>query len=132
MAVLVLSIGFLGVGAMLAMSLSTNNSSMGRSMATIASYSILDSMRADLNSALSGAYNKTVKADSCKSGVAGLPGVQLDAWCSELAGSLGAVATTTGKVACTNVGDCTITVTFDDSRNDANGTATTIVTKARL
>ena len=46
-AVLVLSIGFLGIAALQAMSLSTNNSDMARSMATIASYSIMDAMRAD-------------------------------------------------------------------------------------
>ena len=56
-AVLVLSIGFLGVAALQARSMSTNNSAMVRSMATIASYSILDAMRADLPNAVAGNYN---------------------------------------------------------------------------
>ena len=50
-AVLVLSIGFLGMAALQAMSLSTNNSAMARSLATINAYSILDSMRADITNA---------------------------------------------------------------------------------
>ena len=64
-AVLVLSIGFLGVAALQARSLSTNNSAMVRSMATIASYSILDAMRADIAGARANAYNKTIKGNAC-------------------------------------------------------------------
>ena len=44
-AVLVVSIGFLGVAALQVYTLSTNNSAMARSMTTVASYSILDAMR---------------------------------------------------------------------------------------
>ena len=50
-AVLVLSVGFLGIAALQARSLSMNNSSMARSMATIGTYSMLDAMSADLASA---------------------------------------------------------------------------------
>ena len=66
-AVLVLSIGFLGIAALQAMSLSTNNSAMARSMATIASYSIMDAMRADIANAKAGAYNTStaLKATAC-------------------------------------------------------------------
>ncbi|HWU78090.1 MAG TPA: type IV pilus modification protein PilV [Rhodanobacter sp.] len=133
-AVLVLSIGFLGIAALQAMSLSTNNSAMARSMATINSYSILDSMRADLANARNGNYNGTVTASGCKAGTT-LAGAQLYQWCEQLGSSLGAEDTTTGKVACDagGTGNCTITITFDDSRAGAGGTtAQTIVTKAML
>ena len=138
-AVLVLSVAFLGIAALQAMSLSTNNSAMARSMATIASYSILDAMRADIASARSGAYNTTVVANACPAGSGSLASAQLNQWCSSQLGnkSLGAVASTTGKISCSAVGtasaDCTITITFADSRADAGGTSTQqVVTRAML
>jgi type IV pilus assembly protein PilV len=134
-AVLVLSIGFLGIAALQAMSLSTNNSALARSMATINSYSILDSMRADAANARSGSYDGTVTADACPDAGTSLVGVQLNQWCKQLGQSLGAVATTKGTVACATggTGACTITITFDDSRAGVGGTNNqTIVTRAML
>ncbi|HET8763670.1 MAG TPA: type IV pilus modification protein PilV [Rhodanobacter sp.] len=64
-AVLVLSIGFVGIAALQARSLSTNNSAMARSMATVDSYSILDAMRADLANAVANSYDGTVVGDAC-------------------------------------------------------------------
>ena len=66
MAVLVLSIAFLGMAALQALSMSTNNSAMARSMATIDSYSIMDAMRADAASARATAYNTTVTASTSR------------------------------------------------------------------
>jgi type IV pilus assembly protein PilV len=139
-AVLVLSIAFLGIAALQAMSLSTNNSAMARSMATIASYSILDAMRADIASARSGAYNTTVTANACSAGTSGtLASAQIYQWCTSQLGnkSLGAVASTKGEIACSAVGtasaDCTITITFDDSRAGLGGTSNQqVVTRAML
>lgn len=136
-AVLVLSIGFLGIAALQARSLSMNNSSMARSVATIDSYSILDAMRADLASAQSGAYNTTVKANACPSDKSTLANAQLGQWCGQLAAGLGASATTTGTITCTGlIGDCTVTVSFDDSKSKSAATDTsgtqTITTRAML
>lgn len=133
-AVLVLSVGFLGIAALLANSLSTNNSAMARSMATIASYSILDSMRADLSGATAGSYNTTVTADACPAaGTGSLANWQINQWCSQLGEKLGAVDTTTGIINCSNTGDCTVTITFDDSKAGTGGTADqTVVTRAIL
>lgn len=138
-AVLVLSIGFLGMAALQAKSLSTNNSAMSRSMAIIASYSILDAMRADRINALAGVYNGTgtgnviVTANACPTTTGTLAQTQLGAWCSQLANNLGALATTTGAVNCSGTGDCTITIQFDDSRAGAGGTSTQqVTTKAML
>lgn len=115
-AVLVVSIGFLGMAALQAKALSTNNSAAARSMATVASYSILDAMRTDLTSAEAGAYNQTVTANACPDPGTSLSGLQLNAWCGQLGTALGATAATTGAINCTNLGICTITITFDDSR----------------
>lgn len=114
-AILVVSIGFLGMAALQAKALSTNNSAMARSMATISSYSIFDAMRADMVNAKNGAYNTTVTANSCSGPGTSLAGQQLNLWCTQLGASLGAVATTTGTISCTVIGDCTVTIAFDDS-----------------
>lgn len=133
-AVLVLSIGFLGIAALQAKSLSTSNSSMARTQAVIESYSILDAMRADRVNAQAGAYNQTVTANNCSTLGGGLVSDQLSAWCSELGNNgLGASATTTGQVSCSTNGDCTITITFDDSRAGLGGANNQqVITRAML
>lgn len=138
-AVLVLSIGFLGIAALQAKSLSTNNSAMARSMAVVASYSILDAMRADRANALAGSYNTatSLAANACPS-AGTLAQTQLNTWCGELGQNLGALASTTGNINCSATGDCTITVTFDESRvgttsgGTSNTGVTTITTRAML
>ena len=139
-AVLVVSIGFLGMAALQAKALSTNNSAMARSMATIASYSILDAMRADIARAGTGAYNGTVTANNCPpvGSTPTLASTQLNAWCTELGRALGAVDTTSGKISCSAAGstsiDCTVTIQFDDSRAGTSVGSTTqqVVTRAGL
>lgn len=139
-AVLVLSIAFLGVAALQARSLATSNSAMARSLATIASYSILDAMRADVGSARAGSYNRTgsaaLTADACPDASGAMADVQLGQWCAQLAHGLGAAASTTGQVNCTDTGttaDCTVTITFDDSRAATGGSnVQTVATRAML
>lgn len=131
-AVLVLSIGFLGIAALQAKSLSTNNSAMARSMATVASYSILDAMRADRINALAGGYNGTITANACPA-IGTLAQSQISQWCADLGQALGATAATTGNVNCSGTGDCIITIQFDDSRAGAGGTSTQqVVTRVLL
>ncbi len=115
-AVLVVSIGVLGIAALQARSLSTNNSAMARSMATIATYSILDAMRADRDNALDGQYSRTVNANDCDSAAGGnaLATEQLQHWCKQLREKLGGEAQ--GDVSCGSSGYCTITIEFNDSR----------------
>ena len=136
-AVLILSIGVLGMAALQATSLSTNNSAMMRSMSTIDSYSIIDAMRADLSNATAGNYNTggtPLKANACGTATAGdLVSAQKTAWCNQLGTDLGKTATTTGAIDCAATGACTITVTFDDSRAGLGGSSTqTLVTKGIL
>lgn len=134
-AVLVLSIGFLGMGALLARSMSTNNSSMARSMATIASYSILDAMRADSRNAKQGAYNtdSPITTDACPTDTDTLAKAQLAQWCDLLKHSLGAASSTSGQVDCQSDGTCAITITFDDSRaGDGGSDKQQLTTRAML
>lgn len=124
-AVLVLSVGFLGIAALQAMSLSTNNSAMARSMATIDSYAILDAMRADRANALTGAYNGPVTANSCPTGTGTLAAYQLNKWCTDLGNDLGSAGTTKGTVTCTAAtGVCSVAIAFDDSRASNTGVTT--------
>jgi len=131
-AVLVLSIGFLGMAALETKALSTNNSAMARSMATISSYSILDAMRVDIINAKNGAYNGGVTANACPDGSGSLAAAQLHQWCAQLAQTLGAAATTTGTIACGASGTCTITIQFDDSRAGSGFGTQQFVTQAIL
>jgi type IV pilus assembly protein PilV len=139
-AVLILSIAFLGIAALQVMSLSTNNSAMARSMATISSYSILDAMRADTVNAQTGAYNTAapIKASACPDAGGTLATKQINQWCQQLAANLGAVATTTGQITCTTnatakTTDCTVTIAFDDSRGrTGESNVQQIVTRAIL
>ena len=135
-AVLVLSIAILGIAALQAMSLSTNNSAMARSMATINSYSILDAMRADIVNAKAKAYDGTLTANACPavpSTGATLANAQRYQWCTQLGQSLGAVATTKGAILCDASGNCTVTITFDDSRAGVGGgSGQTVLTKGML
>jgi type IV pilus assembly protein PilV len=134
-AVLVLSIGFVGIAALQVRSLSMNNSSMTRSVATMDTYSILDAMRADLVNAQSGAYNGPVAANACPTTTGSLANTQLTIWCNRLAADLGASAS--GNINCvSSLGSCTITVTYDDSKSKSTATDTTgtqtVTTQAML
>lgn len=134
-AVLVLSIGLLGISFVQVRALTGNNSSMSRSMAVVASYSILEAMRADRTNAVAGSYNQTLTGNSsCTVGTTtALATAQLSAWCVELRNTLGIADTTTGTVACNATGDCTVTIQFDDSRIGAGGNAAErVITRAVL
>lgn len=134
-AVLILSIGLLGISFVQALALTGNNSSMSRSMAVVASYSILEAMRADRANAVSGAYNQTLTGNSsCTvATTTALATAQLSAWCVELRNTLGTGNSTTGTIACTATADCTVTIQFDDSRIGAGGSATQqVITRAVL
>lgn len=142
-AVLVLSIAFLGIAALQAMSMSTTNGAAARSMATIASYSIIDAMRADIGNAETGGYNTATPmvANACPTTTGTLAQSQLAQWCGQLAQNLGAVATTTGNISCTatpdgSSADCTVTITLDDSRsgngNVDSSNLQTVITRVLL
>lgn len=140
-AVLVLSIGFLGIAALQTKSLSDNNSAMVRTQASIAAYSMFDAMRSDRANAVAGNYNGTFTAGACPAGGGTLAQAQLATWClgfdpanppagysaanpppGSLTGGLAALgAGSTGAILCQPPGggtasNCSITITFDDSK----------------
>ncbi len=131
-AVLILSIGLLGMGWVQTRALANNNSSMARSMAVVASYSILDAMRADRANALAGTYNTAadegITADDCPDAGSTLAEAQLSNWCLELGTIQGEVSSTVGEISCADDGACDITITFDDGRIGTGGSAAQTVT----
>lgn len=132
-AVLLLSVGILGIAALQTRAIGNSGNAMGRSMATVLSYSILEGMRVDVDN-LTSYDGQTVTADSCPAAGTTLAGYQLNAWCQALGDTLGIAGTTSGTVACETNGYCTITIHWNDSRNetDAGGGTQTLTTVAKL
>ncbi|MGC9163007.1 MAG: type IV pilus modification protein PilV [Thiomonas sp.] len=141
----VLTIGILGIIVLQVKTLADNASSLGRTQAAIAAYSMFDLMRADRANALAGAYNTTVRADDCPTAAATLAQAQLRNWCLGYDGSKDAPADArlrgglfalgpgaSGTVACNPVGpnvtasNCSITLTFNESKATAGQAAQTL------
>ncbi len=112
-ALLVLSIGLLGVAALQLTSLRSNHSSSLRSQATLLAYDIVDRMRANQTAATAGSYDIALAGTSA-GGTVALD--DLVRWKQNLTNTLPAGQ---GAVARTGVGPATkftITVQWDDSR----------------
>lgn len=85
-AVLVLSVGLLGVAAMQTTALSMNHSAYLRSQANNMAYDIIDRMRANRPAALEGEYTREIQAEPpAGSGVAA---TDVREWLSDLAATL--------------------------------------------
>lgn len=131
-AVLVLSVGLLGVAALQAAALRNSASSYERSQATILSYSLFDAMRADAANAAS--YNTGGWLCTAPAG-ASLRDTQLADWMASLKANLGNSANTCVSVAgCGAAGNCVVTVQWDDSKGTGStpGVLQTIDTVTRL
>ncbi len=111
-AVLVLSIGLLGLAGLQAAGLRNNQSAYLRSQATILAYDVADRMRANQAAAAAGAYNIALGAAGGGGSVAA---DDLTEWKNNMAALL---PSGDGSVT-NNVGKFTILVQWDDNR-DAN------------
>src|SRR3546814_18225176 len=101
----------LGIASLQATSLRNSQSSLERSQAVIATYAIIDAMRANRNDALAGAYNIT---NTCTVPAGGtLVGNDLNAWLTNIQAGLGAGAC--GEITCA-AENCTVPVPWDASR----------------
>lgn len=133
-AVLVLSIGILGIAALQTRALADNGSSLNRSAATAASYSIIEAMRLDRKNAVTNsAYNGTVTTNACPAQGSTLATWQLNNWCSnQLAKFLGTVSTTKGIINCQSTGDCDVKIQYDESNATGGNSSFTLETKATI
>lgn len=109
-AIIVLSIGLLGLAGLQSAGLTHNQSASFRSTATMMSYSILDSMRANRIEARNGSYNITLGASIPSDST--VPEQDVSNWLNELALRLPAGS---GAID-VNGSLVTVTVQWDDSR----------------
>lgn len=126
-AVLVLGVGMLGIASLQATSLRNSQSSLERSQAVIAIYAITDAMRANRTNAIAGGYNI---ASTCTVPAGGtLVSNDQGAWLQGIQASLGAGAC--GAINCA-AANCTITVSWDDSRGTGGSDTQSVITQTQL
>jgi len=124
--VLVLSVGLLGLAGLQLRSLQNNQSAMERTVGVVQTYTIIEAIRADPDSAKSGRFNVALDAEPAGDT---FPAQVLAMWRTELKANLGAAAV--GAVAC-DANDCTVTVQWDDSRGLDGSDTQQITTEVQL
>ena len=130
-AVLVLSIGILGIAGLQARALQNNDSAFQRSQAVMLSYFILDAMRANVAVARSGGYDMKKTCSAVTGG--SLAAEDQKTWMNALKDNLGQADTTCGEISCdpaTSV--CTVRVYWDDGRGVGGSSKQMIETRSRL
>jgi type IV pilus assembly protein PilV len=132
-AVLVLSIGLLGLAGLQMRTLRNNQSALERGVAVMETHAIVDAMRADRASAVLTPSPYTIGLeDAAPTGGTTFADKVLEAWRGNLIASLGDEAT--GSVACV-VTACTIVVRWNDSRGTGDAVALaemTVTTEVQL
>ncbi|MFQ5660926.1 MAG: type IV pilus modification protein PilV [Gammaproteobacteria bacterium] len=110
-ALLILSIGLLGIAALQATSLKTNHGAYLRSQAVILGYDMMDRMRANRVVAMAEGYDINMASNGLTG--AGLQVADVNGWLASVAALLPAGD---GSIDCTTAGVCTVTVQWDTSR----------------
>ena len=124
-ALLIVSIGLLGIASLQLTALKNTGSSMERSQAVIQTYSYLEVLRAHPGNELSLEVPLTCDEEN----LASTKVVQRE-WIRQLRASLGPQAC--GKAECLGGGKCTITIQWDDSRAEGGSTTQQLVTETIL
>lgn len=116
-AVLILSIGLLGMAGLQARALRGSNSSMQRTQAVMLTYYAMDAMRVDKANALGSTlpYNMA-KTCTVPTDTSTLANLLKRNWLESLKTNLGNVDTTCGSITCEASGRCTVEVFWDDTR----------------
>lgn len=128
-AVTVLAFGMLGIAALQATSLRNGQSASQRSQAVVATYAVLERMRANYAVAGNGGYD--LAAMTCDSPNAGdLAATDLHDWIESLHQNLGPDAC--GQIVGCGGETCKIIVQWNDSRGTGGAAAEQLVTETRL
>jgi type IV pilus assembly protein PilV len=127
-AVLILSIGLLGLAGLQMRTLRDNQSALERGVAVMETHAIADAMRADRILATTNRYNIALGAEPPEGDT--FRDVALREWLSNLENSLGPNAT--GSVTCNNSPACTIEIQWDDSRAGGGSTTQLLTTQVYL
>lgn len=124
--VIVLAIGLLGMAGLQASAMRGNQSSYARGQAVMLSYYMLDMMRANRDRALLGDFNtdNSSTPGAVLSPICSASDVSADTladnmredWIQSIKASLGNDAQTCGAIRCAATGECTIQITWDDTR----------------
>ena len=125
-AVVVLSIGLLGVAALQTSALRNNQSSLERSLAVIQSYSILEAMRADVAVARAPTLGYNMALTSTPPTGGNLIQTSQRQWITDIQAALNDPGAR-GAINCNAGNVCTITITWNDSRGgvlENDGTTT--------
>lgn len=117
-AVLVLSIGLLGLAGLQLRTLRNNQSALERGMAVVETHKIVDAMRADRANAILNLYNITLAAAN-PSGTL-FRQVAVRRWRENITASLGVGAT--GSILCDGT-NCTIVIQWNDQRGTQGSAA---------
>lgn len=112
-AIVVLSIGLLGLAGLMASSLKNSHSAYQRTQATWLAYDALDRMRANRQVALAGGYNLALGAAP---GGSGLAAIDLGEWDAALTNTLPAGD---GSIAVAAGGVVKVVVQWNDARGSA-------------
>lgn len=125
-AVVVLSLGLLGLAGLQMTALRNNQSAFDRSNAVMLTYSIADIMRSSIGVADGGGFD--IASDATPTGSEFAPS-QITAWRTRIKDSLGDAAT--GAISCAAL-VCTITIEWDDSRGLQGQTTQQLITEVQL
>lgn len=137
-AMLVLSIGLMGLAGLMASSMKNNLSASHRTQATWMAYDIIDRMRANRANAITGSYATALGAPVACTVAAPAGTIQaqdIAAWKSQLACVL---PTGDGSIAVTNAARATVIIRWDDSRGSvdsgslSNQTVKTLAVETQL
>ena len=127
-AVLIMGIGLLGMAAMQTTALRNSQSALERSQAAMHAYSILDAMRANEAEAVIGRYNLATPTCVAPAADGSLARADLIEWFGDLqALSESACA----EIACDSV-ECSVILTWDDSRGSGGSSAHSFTAETRL
>lgn len=120
-AVVVLSIGLLGIAGLQLSALRNTQGAYERSAAVILANSLAERMAADRTQAIAGAYNMAMGGGCNGPGGGTLAGTNLTDWSAEIKQMLG--STGCGSVNC-NAGLCVVTLQWQDRGGEATGNRT--------
>jgi type IV pilus assembly protein PilV len=126
-AIAILAFGLLGIAALQATTLRNTQSAMERSQAVVATYAILDRMRANIGVAEKGGYD----LDMCAAPTAGtLAGNDQVEWIKAIKAGLGNSAC--GQISGCGTNTCKVTVQWDDTRGSQGSGTQQFKTETRL
>lgn len=120
-AILVLSIGLLGLAGLMASSIRNNHSAYQRTQATWLAYDMIDRMRVNRANAITSANNYNIAIGTASSSSSGLAGTDVTGWKTTLANALPAGD---GSVAVDSTSRAvTVIVQWNDSRGTGGNNA---------